>query len=150
MRDSLGGLVSIFIIVIFVVLIMGYLAFNVNYTKAFRMRDKVIDTLNRNNGVCGKYCRNEINQYAADIGYMGFDKCVHGAKDELGIDYVCTKMVFDSSNSSSTSNTIYGDKTYHYIIYTRITIDIPVINSLLKLNESLGELKGITKTFVMK
>ena len=74
MRDSLGGLVSIFIIVIFVVLIMGYLAFNVNYTKAFRMRDKVIDTLNRNNGVCGKYCRNEINQYAADIGYMGFDK----------------------------------------------------------------------------
>ena len=42
----------------------------------------------------------------------------------------------------------FGDRTFYYEIYTKTSIDIPVVNNLLKLNESLGELKGITKTFV--
>ena len=45
MRDALGGSVTIVIIVVFIVIVLGYLAFNVNYTKAFRMKDKIISVL---------------------------------------------------------------------------------------------------------
>ena len=34
MRDALGGVVNLAMIVVFLVLVCGYLAFNVNYTKA--------------------------------------------------------------------------------------------------------------------
>ena len=42
MRDSIGGSVVLIIIVVFIVVALGYMAFNVNYTKAFRMKNKVI------------------------------------------------------------------------------------------------------------
>ena len=42
MRDALGGTVTLVIIVVFIVIALGYMAFNVNYTKAFRMKDKII------------------------------------------------------------------------------------------------------------
>ena len=35
MSDSLGGTVIIVLIVLFITIVSGYLAFNVNYTKAF-------------------------------------------------------------------------------------------------------------------
>ena len=42
MRDAIGGVVNITIIVTFLVIVSGYLAFNVNYTKAFRVKNKII------------------------------------------------------------------------------------------------------------
>ena len=42
MRDAFGGLMNMVIIVVFLVLVSGYLAFNVNYTKAFRVKNKII------------------------------------------------------------------------------------------------------------
>ena len=35
MRDAFGGLLNIVIIVVFMTLVSGYLAFNVSYAKAF-------------------------------------------------------------------------------------------------------------------
>ena len=45
MRDAFGGIVNISMIVVFLVVVSGYLAFNVTYTKAFRMKNKIITTL---------------------------------------------------------------------------------------------------------
>ena len=50
MRDAYGGVVSISIVVVFLVLVSGYLAFNVNYTKAFRLKNKVISVLEEYEG----------------------------------------------------------------------------------------------------
>ena len=44
MRDAIGGAVNIVIIVVFIVIVLAYLAFNVNYTKASRMKNKIIAT----------------------------------------------------------------------------------------------------------
>ena len=43
MRDGLGSVVMIEIIVVFIVVVSTYLAFNVNYMKAFKMKNKIID-----------------------------------------------------------------------------------------------------------
>ena len=41
MRDGLGSAVMIAIIVVFIAIVSGYLAFNVNYMKAFNMKNKI-------------------------------------------------------------------------------------------------------------
>ena len=42
MRDALGGTVNVVIIVMFIVIALGYITFNINYTKAFRVNDKIV------------------------------------------------------------------------------------------------------------
>ena len=70
MRDALGGAVNIYIIVVFIVFALGYAAFNVNYTKAFRMKDKIISVYEKYDGVCTNQCEQEIIGYADQIGYQ--------------------------------------------------------------------------------
>ena len=42
MRDAFGGIVNIAIIVVFMTIVSGYLAFNVSYTKAFKVKNYFI------------------------------------------------------------------------------------------------------------
>ena len=75
MNESLGGLVNIVIISVFIVIAMGYIAFNVNYTKAFRMKDKIITVYDKYDGNCdiNSPCSDEIKEYAREIGYSAKD-----------------------------------------------------------------------------
>ena len=57
MRDGLGSAVMIAIIAVFIAIVSGYLAFNVNYMKAFNMKNKIIDYFNKYDGDC--FCTNE-------------------------------------------------------------------------------------------
>ena len=50
MRDSLGGIPILAIVTLFIVIALSYVAFNVNYTKAFRMKNKIIEILQKYNG----------------------------------------------------------------------------------------------------
>ena len=67
MRDALGGTVVLMIIVIFIVFALGYMAFNVNYTKAFRMKNKIISVYEDYKGNCSSSeCQKAITDYAKD------------------------------------------------------------------------------------
>ena len=50
MSDSLGGTVVIVIIVVFITLVSGYMAFNINYTKAFKAKNKIVSIIEENEG----------------------------------------------------------------------------------------------------
>ena len=50
MRDSIGGTVILVIIMVFMVFAIAYLAYNVNYQKAFRMKNKIISIYEKYNG----------------------------------------------------------------------------------------------------
>ena len=50
MKDAVGGIVNIWIIAIFIVLISGYLAFSVQYNKAFRMKNEIIEAIEQCDG----------------------------------------------------------------------------------------------------
>ena len=86
MRDAFGGVVNLAMIVVFLVLVCGYLAFNVNYTKAFRVKNYIITSIEQYEGNCdeGTACYQKINDYINRIGYNAPDftledyKCMHG------------------------------------------------------------------------
>ena len=69
MRDAFGGIANIVVIVVFLVIVSGYLAFNVNYTKAFRVKNKIISTFEQFEGNCYDdiategTCNYEIQKY---------------------------------------------------------------------------------------
>ena len=52
MRDAFGGVANLAIIIVFLTLVSGYLALNVNYTKAFRVKNKIISTFEQFEGNC--------------------------------------------------------------------------------------------------
>ena len=72
MRDAFGGLVNIAIIVVFMTIVSGYLAFNVSYTKAFKVNNKIISVYEEYDGCDGVFeakCENEIDAYIQGLGY---------------------------------------------------------------------------------
>lgn len=150
MRDALGGTVNIVIIVVFIVIVLGYLAFNVNYTKAFRMKNKIISTYENFHGCTGE-CQNIIKDYADKIGYKpDIERCpdnLNAVPLGSGSTYFC-QAVFKVNKNVNEDDVILPDegKKVYYKIATKISADIPIIKSFV------GDLRvfwtfGDTKAF---
>ena len=128
MRDAFGGVTNIVIIVVFLALVSGFLAFNVNYTKAFRVKNKIISTFEQYEGNCDNPsddCNTEIKAYMNSLGYNApnFSLTSDGYTCHQGMGY-CYKRV-DINNASDTKQKAY------FKIVTQININIPIINKIL-------------------
>lgn len=156
MRDAIGGSVVIAIIVVFVVLVLSYLAFNVNYTKAFRMKNKIIATYEEFDGNCNgsidvpddSTCQGIIAKYAKEIGYTPTNLVCPGSPWKAAGRYYCYKEVTVSQRTDATKSVNeYKDKKY-YKIGTIISIDIPIVKNLIPF--SMFQITGDTKSFLVK
>ncbi len=138
MRDALGGVVNIAIIVVFITLVSGFMAYNINYTKAFRVKNKIITTLEQYEGRCeqNSSCDQEIVAYMRSLGYSSPSLNVAGYECRSGY---CIKTV--SSNYGS--GPIDRNKVYFQVV-TAVNIDIPIINKILP-NIRLFRVTGNTK-----
>lgn len=145
MRDSLGGAVNIIIIVVFIVIALGYMAFNVNYTKAFRMKNKIISEFEKANGVCeaGSACANNIVAYAHEIGYETNRNSFHCNGLSPGVNNLfCYSEVVVNARQDSSSIADRNDSHY-YTIVTKINIEIPIIDNVFDLD--VFKISGNTK-----
>lgn len=133
MRDGIGSVVMISIIIVFIVAASSYLAFNVNYTKAFRMKNKIISIYEDYNGVCTQSCEDEIFQYSRDLGYQpaSLDCNDYQARPTDNPLY-CVKRVTAHTVSDNPGNKVVEDKvgTHYYKIVTRININIPIFDNI--------------------
>lgn len=146
MRDAIGGSVVITIIVFFIVVVSAYMAFNVNYNKAFRMKDKIIAVYEEYKGECetNTACQKKISDYAKSVGYKPAKlNCKDGYSsiDEL----YCVKEV-DGTIRSSGAYEGESLNSYYYKIQTKIDIRIPIIDNLMGLK--VFTITGDTKVFV--
>ena len=80
MRDAIGGVVNIQMILVFIAIISGYLAFSVSYTKAVHVKDFIINKIEEyegyddfDGGVSGKteLIKTAVKDYMDRIGYSG-------------------------------------------------------------------------------
>ena len=148
MSDSVGGVVTMGWILIFIAVVAGYMAFNVNYTKAFRMKNKIIDCVNKYGDCCFSKYKSEYSNYADEIGYnpRGTFICPssygHANYDnENGFCYYEFKRVNNSSDPD-----VIDDGEYHYYkIVTKVDIDIPIVQNMFELR--FLTVYGDTKTF---
>lgn len=141
MRDAMGGTVALVIIVVFIVFALGYMAFNVNYTKAFRMKNKIISLYEEYDGECDSKCEGEIIAYSKQIGYSLGSSIECGNYEGKGANglYCYNEVALEGGEEES--------KKY-YTIVTKINVEVPIINRILNLR--IFYITGDTKTFTIK
>ena len=142
MQDAFGGILNIVLVAVFLVIVEGILGFTVNYTKAFRMKNIVISSIEKYEaspscfgGVASgdSDCRKSIQNGAKGIGYHPSDlRCPTGyTKSD---DFFCYKLNYTQVN-----------KKYVYSVVTQVDINIPIINKMMGL--SFFQVNGDTRAF---
>lgn len=148
MRDALGGLVNIVIIVVFLVIVSGYLAFNVNYTKAFRVKNKIISTIENMEGLqdFNDPTKSQIRAFENSIGY---DVSIPTSPPTVSIgekpweakkEYGCFIREVDDETGASGAT-----KKKYYEVITFVTVDIPIIKKIMP-QFPFFQVKGATKS----
>ena len=148
MRDAMGGVVNLVIIVVFMVIVSGYLAFNVSYTRAFRVKNKIISTYEQYNGNCesnSSPCMTQIMKYMQEIGY--------DMNQHIDLpDYNCRKGFCSKRVDAETDinhRTVDDRNRCYYKIVTQVTIDLPIINRVMQGMDTF-RVKGDTKSFIVE
>lgn len=141
MKDAFGGILNLVFITLFLVIVSGILAMTVNYTKAFRMKDKIITVYDDYNGECNSACESEISEYAKKIGYSagvgtgGVMNCVDGTPK---LNLYCE----DKINKIDKHD---GSSSWYYHISTKINMEIPAFKNIL--NFRIFYIFGTTETY---
>lgn len=156
MRDAFGGITSLAIIVVFLVLVSGYLAFNVNYTKAFRVKNKIVSMFEQYEGNCGnrgpstQECDAKIDEYIQNIGYSApYLTNVNQTSlvcPTVGCVSGCSQKGYCWMKVDVTTATDIEDKAY-YKIATQINMDIPIINKIMP-GLKIFQITGDTRTII--
>lgn len=141
MRDSLGGIPILAIVTLFIVIALSYVAFNVNYTKAFRMKNKAIEILQKYNGgeKCKgiSECKQELKNYAESIGYStgGLDCSIFGNANGNIENLICytekSSDYYSIAEKKANGIIIDGKETFYNRVYAKINVDLPIIKKLV-------------------
>ena len=139
MKDAFGGILNIAFIAIFLVLVSGILGLIVNYTKAFKMKNIVISTIEQYEGASGCFdgsdsgCRNRMMSEAKNIGYRPTNlQCPYSKGYTKTNDLFCYKKIESDSG-----------RNYVYSIITQVDINIPIINNIMGM--SIFQVHGDTR-----
>ncbi len=145
MRDAIGGTVTITIIIFFILLVNGYLAFNVNYTKAFKVKSQIISIIEQNEGHTSK-AKEAIEDYINDMNYSvntSFLTSVTSADNTYYCNSTfgyCVKSISVEEDEAAQ----YRGTYYHVITF--VNIDIPILNQLLPaIASNIFQVEGETK-----
>ena len=157
MNESVGSSVTLLWIVIFIAVICGYMAYNVNYTKAFRMKNKVIDSINKYGDDCvnparSNKCYSELVAYAKEIGYSPakIKSCPknsatvssYGTSPRKVGNYLCAYKYGSGGEIGFKKST---KDPHYYVITTWIDIDIPLVQNTF-VGYKVLSVSGSTKT----
>lgn len=142
MNEGVGSTTILVIMMVFLTVVSAYMAFNVNYTKAFRLKNKIISIYDQYNGDCnvGTTCWDEISDYASKIGVERLnnlrcdDSSIRPANSDLQArEFFCEYRVTVNNSSGGTNVQDEGKEYYYYHIVTRIDIKIPVVQNVFSL-----------------
>ena len=64
----MGGVFSLEFIIVFLLILNGYMAFNVNYTKAFRVKNEIRSIIQKNEGLTDS-AMEQIEEYMDEVKY---------------------------------------------------------------------------------
>lgn len=129
MRESIGGAWILGIVMTFIVLFASFLAISINYSKAFKVKNNVVDLIEKNEGM-NSHAVSDIYGYLQSQGYIlkgvcsdgytGFDKDGESTEDKS---LYCVKK-------QSISNEGTGlDKTY-YSVEVFFRLDLPIFGEI--------------------
>lgn len=118
MREAVGGAVMLKIILLFIIIINSYLALSVNYSKAFKVKNRIISLIEQYEGY--DLAATTINSYLIEAGYQSdINSCPTGYTLDSFNRGFCYAKIVDSTN-----------KGYYYKVITYINIELAILNMI--------------------
>ena len=77
MREAIGGTWLFGLVLTFIVFFASFLAVSINYSKAFNVKNNIVDLIGKYEGNNCK-SRKKISEYLYDVGYMVIGECSSG------------------------------------------------------------------------
>ncbi len=140
MREGIGGTALFNIVIFFVILFTGYICISINYSKAFNVKNELVNIIKNQAGVCvgdSGICYNfklQIQDYFNDVTYHSKGTCDDGwvgynrNGDLLGSG--ASNAAFCVKGIRSTDNSVY------YQVQLFYQLDLPIIRSMFNLSVS--------------
>lgn len=132
MKESIGGVVNIMFIGVFLLVVSAYLALSVSYNKAFRVKNKIIKIIEQNDGLTAD-ARTEISNQMRQIRYNQNNdfqmKCGTDVNGSKIYNYECNGgycVAWVPSDDELNSG--------YYRVATSILIDIPILKKISGIN----------------
>lgn len=152
MREALGNYYSLVIVFMAFIIISGFIAFNTNYNKAFKMKNRIITILEKyDNNPSNEEAKEEIRKYAKSIGYNASTEYTSGCTSaDYTIDSNNTGWCYkvNTSSSDKTNGSVKEYVSTYVDVRTFVSIDIPIFNVLfshINFFAVNGSTKKITK-----
>lgn len=147
MRDAIGQVFALQVILAFVLLINGYMAYSVNYARAFRVKNYIVDTIEEYEGPYNDEAIAKINTMINQMTYKVPPRLVqdfiddNASAEEKGCQngwcYIAHDVSIDDADGERTGK--------YYSVVTFVNINIPVINNIVGLGQFL-RVVGETRT----
>lgn len=158
MKTAIGGTWLFQIVVVMLLLFTGYLSLSVNYSKAFNVKNEILQILERHNGNT-KEAREEINSYLNSVGYRTTGDCGENRTDVSNNDLINDWTGYNSRGNDTAGSGWVSETNYcirelyvtpsdnpelpyssYYQIKVFFKLDIPVLSYVFTFN-----VKGDTK-----
>lgn len=108
MKEAIGGTWLFGIVIFFIILFATIISVSLNWSRAFKIKDEIINEIEKNHGFTNK-AQEAVNEYIGDIGYKSTGDC-----DALNDKYNAVFQGF--STSSSLTNKYNGARGTNYCI----------------------------------
>jgi len=132
MKDAFGGIFTLQFIVVFMIIVNCFLAFSVNYTKAFRAKNEIRSIIEKHEGLTCDAMQQIEDTLSANKYRLSDDvKCPEGysmARDSNNTPRFCYKI--QKVDVGGTSNSNYNYKGAYYSIVTYVNINIPIFSKI--------------------
>ena len=145
MKEAVGSYWLTIIFITFIVLFTGYLCLSINMNKAYKVKNEIINIIQKNNGLDDK-ALSQIQDYMSRVGYRNTGRC--GAGEEAynmngstsdGNGLFCAKIMKTEYESNYYEETQFPRSAY-YTVRVFFSIDLPIIRNAFGFN-----LRGSTK-----
>ena len=129
MRDAFGGAFSINLMLIFLVLYVSFICVALNYSRAFRVKNRIINIIEQQEGYTVGYensAEDQIKTYLVNAGYNIQESQVNGT----GIsnkNVICNGCTFYQPGYSIAEVPTGAGNSYYYV-ETYMVFTLPVIN----------------------
>lgn len=146
MREAVGSYFLTTIFIIFVVLFTGYMCLSINMNKAYKVKNEIINIIQKNNGLDSKSLL-QIQDFMTKVGYRTTGKCDNN-EEGYGISGTTKnskKAVFcfremDTLYTSPNNTKVQFPEVAYYHVKVFFSIDLPIVRNFFTFG-----LKGSTK-----
>lgn len=161
MRESIGGTWLFQIVIVFVLLFTGYICLTINHSKAFAIKDDIIEIIERYNGIdlknttssnpvlteiqdklseigyrttgnCDRLNRDKDGNQITGQGWVGFDR--EGKPNDKNATFCIREVDVSAATQTKVGSVVIDElpRTVYYQIGVFYQLDLPVLNSLMQ------------------